>query len=648
VSVARPVPSAASDAALRVALEEADLRVLLAVLVHLTGERRWLEPPFQPWRDVRLIADPAAGLPPDVQDTVRTTAFKLLREGPPDPVIAEPDEELFIEMMSVCLGEQVPAEYVPMMLHEMGFRGTELEPLPQASAVGLSAVIIGAGISGIAAAARLGQLGVPYTVFEKNEDLGGTWFENRYPDCGVDTPNHFYSYSFAPEPSWDHYFSRREEIHAYLARCAAKFGVREHIRFGTTVAAAAWDEEAAEWVVDLSTPAGTEQVRASIVISAVGQLNRPRIPEIPGLDDFAGDWFHSARWPEGLDVHGRRVGVVGAGASAMQLVPRVAEDAEALVVFQRSKQWVRPIDQYRAEVTDGIKWLMRNVPFYLRWYRFTLAWRYGDGLHRTLKRDPSWPHPERSLNRSNDRHRAELAAYYEHQLDGRDDLLEKLLPRYPPYAKRMLIDNGWFAALKRSDVELVTDPIARVEPAGVVTADGKLHEVDLLVLATGFHAIDFVGEIDVRGREGRLLADRWGPDDARAYLGMTVPEFPNFFVLYGPNTNLAHGGSIIFHAECQVRYLVSLVRELAARGASSVEVREDVHDAYNASVDAAHEELVWTHPGVDTWYRNGSGRVVSNSPWRLVDYWRMTSKADLDEYSLGIVSAEAGPGASGR
>ncbi len=634
MTVAEPAPQRADDRDLRVALADADLRVLLAVLVHLTGDRRWLEPPFRPHRDVRLIADPSAGLSPDVQERVRDAAFELLRDGAPQPAIDEPDEALFIEMMSVCLGEVVPREYVPMMLHEMGFRGVDIDPLPEPAAQGLRAVIVGAGVSGLAAAIRLGQLGVPYVVFEKNDELGGTWLENRYPDSGVDTPNHFYCYSFAPDPDWNHYFSRREEIHAYLRRCADGFGVRPNIRFSTTVRAASWDDVAGEWVVETVGPDGAETVRASLLVSAVGQLNRPKIPDLPGLDEFRGEWFHSANWPEGVELDGRRVGVVGAGASAMQLVPRVAEQAERLVVFQRSKQWVRPMEQYRAEVTDGIKWLMRNVPFYLRWYRFTLSWRYGDGLHRHLKRDPAWPHPERSLNRSNERHRAELVAYYEEQLRGRDDLLEKSVPGYPPYAKRMLIDNGWFSTLRRDDVELVTEPIDHVVPEGFVTADGELHPLDTVVLATGFHAMEFLGQIDVQGRGGRRLTDRWGDDDARAYLGMTVPEFPNLFILYGPNTNLAHGGSIIFHAECQVRYLTSLVRQMVANDLSTVEVRSDVHDAYNARVDAAHEELVWTHPGVDTWYRNRAGRVVSNSPWRLVDYWRMTSEAKLDDYAV--------------
>ena len=623
------------ELALRTALAEADIRVLLPVLVHLTGDRRWLEEPFRPVRDVRLFADPSGGLDEEVQATVREAVFERLRDGVLDPVLSEPPPELFLEMMSVCLGEQVSDEYVDMMYQEMGFRDREPIPLPAPSdnaAEQLTAVIIGAGVSGLAAAIRLGRSGVPFVVIEKNAEVGGTWFENRYPDCGVDTPNHFYSYSFAPEPDWSHYFSSREDIQAYLLRCVDEFDVRRHIRFETTVTSATWDEPVERWRISTASPSGDDELSANLLISAVGQLNRPKLPDLPGLKDFSGEVFHSARWPEDLVLEGKRVGVVGAGASAMQLVPRVAEQASALTIFQRSKQWVRPIDQYRAEVTDGIKWLMRRVPFYGAWYRFTLAWRYGDGLHRTLRRDPSWPHPERSLNRSNERHRQELATYVEKKLDGRPDLIAKVLPGYPPYAKRMLVDNGWFEALLRPNVELVTEPLEAVVPGGLRTADGIEHELDVLILATGFQATDLLGHLDVRGRGGRRLADQWGTDDARAYLGITVPGFPNLFLLYGPNTNLAHGGSIIFHAECQIRYVLALVRQMVEGGHRSVDVRQEVHDGYNVDVDAAHQELVWTHPGVDTWYRNRAGRIVSNSPWRLVEYWHRTAAADIDDY----------------
>ena len=618
---------------LRTAVESADVRVLLMVLVHLTGERRWLESPYSPAPDKRLIADPAAGLPSEVQEDVRAAIFDLLRDGVPAPVIQEPDRELFIEMMSTCLGEPVGHEYVPMMLQEMGFEERVAErSVGGSDARSTPVVIIGAGMSGIAAAVRLEQAGVPYVVIERYEDVGGTWLNNRYPDAGVDTPNHFYSYSFASNPDWTHYFSPREEILEYFRSCANKFSVRSNIRFGATVTAATWDEAQQRWAVEYSTPAGTETVYGTFLISAVGQLNRAKVPAIPGLETFEGVSFHSAEWPDNVTLEGLRVGVVGAGASAMQFVPRLAERARELTVFQRSPQWIRPVELYREAVPDAVGLFFRYVPYYAAWYRFTLAWRYGDGLHRTLKRDPSWPYPDRSINKVNDRIRQDLTSYLTDQLGDDTELISKTLPTYPPFGTRMLVDNGWFNALRQPNVQLVTDTITEVTATGIRTADGTLHEIDALVFATGFHASSFLEEVRIEGRDGRALADDWADENASAYLGVTVPSFPNFFLLFGPNTNLAHGGSIIFHAECQVRYVLSLIREMTEQGISSVEVRRDVHDTYNAELDAAHAELIWSHPGAHSWYRNKHGRVLANSPWRLVDYWNRTHIANLEDY----------------
>ena len=624
-----------NDGSLRPALDRADVRVLLAVLVHLTGNRRWLEAPYRPSRDTRLIADPSAGLPDDIQKEVRDVMFELLRHGTPVPVIDEPPTDLFVEMMSACLGEPVGDEYVPMMRQEMGFEDAVPSPIGSSGYVDAPrTIIVGGGLAGIAAAARLSQAGAPYIVLEQNDGVGGTWFQNRYPDCGVDTPNHFYSYSFAPNPDWSKYFAPREELLAYIERCVDDFSIRPNIRFQTSVESAVWDEEAQEWEVECATPQGVRRFRGAFLICAVGQLNRPSVPPISGLERFEGISFHSSRWPRDVELDGKRVGVVGAGASAMQLVPRVADVARDLVIFQRSKQWTRPVEKYRASVPPELKLLFRYVPYYSAWYRFTLAWRYGDGLHRTLRRDPAWPHPERSMNKANDRMREELTAYVTAELGGDVELISKVLPSYPPFAKRMLADNGWFSTLVKSHVELVTEPIKEVTARGVVTADGVHHELDVLVLATGFRASEFLGELDVRGRNGRTLLDEWGEDNARAYLGVTIPEFPNFFVLYGPNTNLAHGGSIIFQIECQVRYVLSLMRQMSTGGYATAEVRRSVYDDYAMKVDAEHEELVWSHPAVTSWYRNARGRVIANSPWRLVDYWEFTHQASLDDYKL--------------
>jgi 4-hydroxyacetophenone monooxygenase len=342
--------------------------------------------------------------------------------------------------------------------------------------------------------------------------------------------------------------------------------------------------------------------------------------------------FHSAQWPEGVDVRGKRVAVIGAGASAMQIVPAIAGDVSELTVYQRSPQWVAPSSNYFESVSEKEHWLMNHVPFYRAWYRFRLAWTFNDKAHPSLQIDPNWPHPERSVNAINDGHRRYFERYLRDELDGRPDLIEKSLPTYPPFGKRMLLDNGWFRALRKPSVELATDPIARISATGVVTTDGVDRPADIIVLATGFEARRMVGQYEVRGSGGQALRDVWGEDNAFAYLGMTVPGFPNFFLMYGPNSSMGHGGSYIQVAECQIRYIVDLMCSMIEQGIASVECREDVCTQYNQSVDAAHAKMVWSHGGMQTYYRNSLGRVVTNSPWRVVDYWRMTHAANLADF----------------
>lgn len=630
---------ASAGAALRGALAEANIPTLLMVLVQLTGDRRWLAGPYRPERTKGLSDNDTGGLPPEVQELIRGEAFDAIRRwraGKLTPM-GLPPEELFVEMMSVCVGEPVPPEYAPMMAEEMGFRTRDVTwdtpPNPEALSR-FHVLVIGAGVSGLCAAFKLEQAGIPYTVIEKNDAVGGTWLDNRYPGCGVDTPSHLYSYSFA-EQEWPHYYSKRPELYDYLERCATEFGVRHRIQLRTEVRSARYDAEAHTWTVVLRGPDGTErEVVANVVISAVGQLNRPSVPNIPGRDTFAGPAFHSAQWPSDVDVRGKRVAVVGTGASAMQLVPAIVDEVAQLTVFQRSPQWTAPSENYRREVTDGIKLLMKEVPFYAAWYRFRLAWAFNDKVHASLQVDPDWPHLERSVNAVNDGHRRFFTDYMLGRLGDRTDLIPKVLPDYPPFGKRMLIDNGWFEAITQDHVELVTESITEIRPHAVVTADGAEHEVDVIVFATGFDSRRMLAPMEIRGRSGRTLRETWGDDDARAYLGLAIPDFPNFFCLYGPNTNLGHGGSLIFLTECGVRYIMEILQAMISGGLSAVECRQDVHDAYNARVDAAHDRMIWTHTGMDTWYRNARGRVVTNSPWRVVDYWQMTRNARLEDFHV--------------
>jgi 4-hydroxyacetophenone monooxygenase len=278
--------------------------------------------------------------------------------------------------------------------------------------------------------------------------------------------------------------------------------------------------------------------------------------------------------------------------------------------------------------------LLREVPMYQSWYRVRLGWTFNDRIHPALQKDPSWAHPERSMNAINDGHREYFTQYIVSEVGERTDLLERVVPTYPPFGKRMLMDNGWFRMLTNERVELVTDNIAEIGPDRVITEDGTEYVADVLVIATGFDVLRFLTSFEARGRSGRTLREVWDDDDARAYLGLAIPDFPNLFVLYGPNTQPGHGGSLIFVVEMQMRYIMDILRQMLANDIAAVECRRDVHDEYNEGVDRAHESMVWTHPGMSTYYRNAKGRVVVNFPYRNVDLFERTLKADLDDYIL--------------
>jgi len=283
---------------------------------------------------------------------------------------------------------------------------------------------------------------------------------------------------------------------------------------------------------------------------------------------------------------------------------------------------------------------MREVPLYRQWYRVRLGWTFNDRIHSALQKDPDWEHPDRSLNAQNDAHRRYFTQYVEQELGDRaDELLSKVLPSYPPFGKRMLMDNGWYRMLRNEKVELVDDPITEIDGNRIVTADGSEREADLLVLATGFDVLRLLSTYETVGRSGVSLRQAWEDDNASAYLGTAIPDFPNYFVLYGPNLQPGHGGSLIFVVEMQVRYIMDVIRQMTERGLGAVEIRPEVHDAYNADVDERHEHMVWTHPGMTTYYRNERGRIVINSPYRNVDFYDMTKAADLDDFIVEPAAA---------
>ena len=539
------------------------------------------------------------------------------------------------------MAEPVTDGDVAMLLEETGFVDRDadwrerIEAAIDAGGIGdFKVIVVGAGMSGICAGIKLRSVGIPFTIIEKNDAVGGTWYENSYPDCGVDTPNHFYSYSFYRNPNWSGYFSKRDELYAYFEHCVDEFGIRDAIEFETEVRSMRWDDRARRWTVTVRRADGREDaMQAKVVISAVGQLNRPNIPDIEGLDSFAGTYFHSARWRHDVDLTGKRVAVIGTGCSAVQLLPKTAERAAHVDVYQRTPHWLSPNKDYYRPVEPGLIWALNHVPTYAEWHRARMIFGFNDRNWPAVEADPDWPHPERAMNPISDELRAAITAHIAEQLGDRQDLLAKVVPDFPVFGKRLVIDNNWYPTLARDDVTLVTDPIARVTPRGIETADGVEREVDVIVFATGFKSNLFLWPMEVSGRSGTRLAEQWG-DHPRAYKGINVPDYPNLFCLYGPNTNIVHGGSIIFGTECEVHYVMQCLALMLEQRVPAIEVRAEVTEAYNAEVQAISARLAWGHSGVQSWYKNAQGVVVNNSPFPNQKFWEITHDVRVDDYAL--------------
>jgi len=627
------------EAQLSQALAVANVPTLLLLLVQLTGDLHWLEDPYLPERSRGVDDNDTGGLPEHVQDEIRAGAREAIlawRRGKP-VAVPEPSPELLVQMMTVSEGSPIPPEYAELMLARLGsFADSRTPSLHEAVPEGFHALIVGAGMSGICAAVKFKQAGVPFTIVDKQDDSSGVWHSHHYPGCGVDTPAHLYSYTFTSY-DWSRYFPPQHEIESYFRQVAIEHGVYDDIRFGTEVISARYDETSHTWISQLRGPDGVvETVTTNVLVSAVGVFNEPIRPDITGLDDFDGPVVHTAHWPAELNLAGKRVAVIGTGASAMQLVPAVADEVESLTIFQRSRQWAAPFPKFHKPVPDAIRFLLREVPLYQYWYRLRLSWIFDSKIYPSLHKDPDWTDPQHSINAINAGHRRYFTRYIHEQLGDRRDLAPKVIPEYPVYGKRMLLDNGWFRTLTRPHVELVDnaeDGIDHITGNTIHTRNGASYDVDVIVLATGYKVARMLSTLPIEGRDGLSIRQAWNDDDPRAYLGTVAPDFPNLFLLYGPNTQLGHGGSFIFVMECQINYVLDALDKMFTHNITELECRRDVHDTYNDTIQERHQNMIWTHTGMTTYVRNHHGRVVGNNPWTLLDFWKLLKHTNLDDYT---------------
>ena len=629
-------PFTTSTAEIEAALADVSIPTLLLSLVHITGDPRFI----RDFKQMGVFLNEIQGfMSEEDKARARAAALPVITEyrdrGCPEPKPLSLD--LIREMMDWAACEHVTDDYLPLILEEMDLDGADPRrppALPAESAADIPVLVIGCGESGILAGIRLKQANIPFTIVEKNAGPGGTWWENSYPGARVDVANHFYCYSFEPNNDWTHFFAEQHELQDYFTQVMTKHDLGEHVLWNTEVLAAEWVDDDAAWSIALRGAEGqTSTVRARALITAVGQLNRPNVPDFDGADSFAGPSFHSAAWDHSVDVSGKRVALVGAGASGFQIAPTIAPNVAHLTVFQRTAQWMFPNPMYHDEVGEGMRWAMRHLPFYGRWYRFLVLWPGSDKGLDAAESDPDYADQDHAVSDINAAAQMMFSQWITSQIGEGSELLSKVMPDYPACGKRTLQDNGsWLQTLQRDNVELVRTPIRQITPRGIVTEDGVKHDADVIVYATGFRHTEVLWPLKITGRDGVDLRGFWG-SRPYAYLGITVPSFPNLFIIYGPGTHLAHGGSLIFQSELQMRYIDQCLARLAEPDVHSLEPKPEAATDWHERTQTQIKKMVWSHPAVEhSYFKNADGEIHTVSPWRLNEYWAAVREPDWSQF----------------
>lgn len=627
-----------SDAQLSAIVQEANPAILLASLVATTGDTSRIAE-FTPLITHQITASGITSqLPPEAAARLARWAAEVLnsRTAGREAGAEELEDDVFRELLEAIIGWPIPVESLPFLREQGGFVSF-VPTVPRTREVreDFKLAIIGAGMSGIAMAVAARRAGLTFELLEKNEGLGGVWWQNRYPGVGVDTPSKYYSFSFEINPEWTHAFPEGDQYLRYLERVADKYSVTSQITFGAEVTDLAWDDATSRWRITYRKDGQAIDTDASVVVTAAGYLTRPKLPDVPGIETFEGEWFHSAEWNQEYDFDGKRIAVVGTGCTSVQVVDALAQRVASLTLFQRQPHWVAPGTKTTGELPASERWLLANVPTYAAWARLHTFLPISDANYESVRYDPQWAaEHDLSISARNDMFMQLALSHLRGSFGDRPDLLAKMKPDYAPMGKRPVRDPGHFyESLKKDTSRVVTAGLKEVTPRGIIDDDGMLHELDAVIYATGF-TLEYLSHWTIIGRGGRKLADAWR-ERPMAYLGCQVPGFPNLFITSGPNASAAHGAGHNFTVEAMVHYVMECIQTLAETDSAAMDVTEGALSRWQEEVDAVLADSVWCRdPRATTYYRNTRGHVVLPSPIKMEDYWNRLRRPDLADIEL--------------
>ena len=629
----------ASDETIADAVSYADPMVLRGLIYQLTGDEALVDMEVGTVGRAGFVAMVAPTSEEDLQ-LIRNKAVEFLkayRDSGAGPIDIGSEARL-LKSLDLAAGREIEPAERERWLEELGLnpwaRGLEWKTPPPADRLAnFSVTVIGAGMGGINAAIHLKRAGIPFTVLEKNSGIGGTWYENRYPGARVDSPSRVYTHVFGADYNYPNPFCPWTENQKYFEWVADTFDMRGDITFNTEVRSMAWDEEASMWDLEVSGPDGTRTIRSNAVITAVGFLNRPKMPDIEGMADFKGPSWHTARWPDAVNLSGKRVAVIGTGCSGYQMIAELALEVGHLTIFQRTPQWLFAAPGYRSPFPPQVNWLDRNLPFHTNFMRFRQGTGFGGTFRDAGRVDPDFEDPY-AVSEGNKAVRDGCIAFLEEKL-GDPELVKKMTPPHPVMSARpVLVDPEWSVldAIQQENVTLVTEGIDRIVENGVLDKDGTVHEVDVIIYATGFNATEYLFPMSITGRGGKTVEELWSDGGARAYIGAMITGVPNLWTLYGPNTN----GGLVPPAfqEMETVYALRCIERMILDDVKSIDVKPEAYWAYNEIVDERNLGGVIADPRAHNYYWTRFGRSATQCPFSPQEMWDYLHEPNWDDLEV--------------